>query len=187
MSSNGALNFLVGLLQAALVLVVLRHVGRFGRAFPWLVVLMTFFALRAAGRIYVAFVGEEPAALAYVADGLLVLVLLLLLIGIERTVIGLRLAQDDARYREQEYARALNDYRALARHRLANPITAIRGGVLTLKQLPELGGEERLQLLDMIEEEALRLEQLALDPYRLSDEERFLHPRPAVEGEPPRE
>jgi signal transduction histidine kinase len=180
MSSSGVLSLLVGGLQAALVVVLLRHLGRYGRAFPWLVALMAFFGVRAAGRIYVAFAGEEPAALAYVVDGLLVLVLLLLLVGIERMVAGLELAEEEAQFREREYARALRDYQTLARHRLATPITAIRGGVVTLKDVPTLDGVERLELLNMIEREALRLEQLALDPERLSDEERALQPQPAL-------
>jgi signal transduction histidine kinase len=178
MSSGGLLSLLVGGLQAALAVVLLRYVGRLGRSFPWLVALVAFFGVRAAGRVYVGFAGEEPAALAYASDGLLVLVLVLLLVGIERTVVGLRLAQDEAAYREREYARALADYRALARHRLANPITAIRGGIASLTELPDLNGAERRALLDMVAREARRLEHVALDPDRLGGEERRLRPRP---------
>jgi signal transduction histidine kinase len=179
MSSSGALSLLVGVLQATLAVVLLRHLGRFGRAFPWLGALMVFFGVRAAGRLYVAFAGKEPALLGYAADAVLVLVLLLLLVGIERMVAGLRLAHAEAHFREQEYARALRDYRTLARHRLANPITAIRGGVLTLKEVPTLTADERRGLLDSIEQEALRLEHVALDPEPAAPEERALHPLPA--------
>ena len=85
-----------------------------------------------------------------------------------------------ARYREQEYERALADYRRLARHRLANPLTAIRGGVSALRTLPDLDDERRAELLAMIEREALRLEHIALDPATRTPEESTLHPQPRV-------
>ncbi len=173
------LSLAVGALELALALTLLRELGRFGGAFPWLAALMMFFALRGVDRIYTAVVGDESQALAFLVDGVLILVLLLLLVGVDRTVRGLKLAQDEARYREEEYARALADYRVLARHRLANPITAIRGGVATLRQLP-LGPDEREAMLDAIEREAERLEHIALDPRDVAPEERSLRPRPEL-------
>jgi len=180
MTAQDALSLVIGALELTLALVVLRHLGRFGRTMPWLAVLMAFFAFRGVDRVYVAIRGDEPTAVALASDSVLVLVLVLLLFGIERTVRGLRLAQDEASYREAEYERALSHYRTLARHRLANPITAIRGGVATLKTMPEVDRETQLQLLETIDREAARLETVALDPDPASTEERGLRPRPDV-------
>lgn len=80
------LNFLLASLEAGLALVVLRHLARFGRAFPWLAALMAFFFLRAADRFYVALAGDEPLAFSLLVDGLAVVLLALLLFGIERMI-----------------------------------------------------------------------------------------------------
>jgi signal transduction histidine kinase len=167
-------------IQLVLVAIVLRHLARFGRAFPWVAALAAFFAVRGVDRIYVALAGREPNVLAYTTDALVLLALVLLLIGIERMVVGLRLAQDEAARRQSEYDRALSDYRTLARHRLANPITAIRGGVATLRDVRELDQREARAVLEMMEQEALRLERIALDPRPQSPEETALRPRPEI-------
>ena len=178
-----ALDFLsltVGAVEIVLAAVVLRHLGRFGRAFPWLAALTVFFAVRGADRIYVAFADREPVALAYLVDGLLLLSLSLLIVGIQRMVSGLRLAQDAASYRAAEYERALEDYRTLARHRLANPLTAIRGGVATLREVDDLKPGDAQEMLAMIDREAARLQEVALDPRELRPEEAELRPRPEL-------
>ena len=175
------LSLVIGALELALALVVLRHLGRFGRAFPWLALLMAFFALRGVDRLFVGFVGDEPAALSLVSDTVLVAVLILLIVGIERMVRGLRLTQDEAAFREREYERALTDYRRLARHRLANPLAAIRGGVTTLREVRGLDADARDEMLAIIDAEARRLEQIALDPDSTSEEERELRPKPELE------
>ncbi|MBD0330301.1 MAG: hypothetical protein ICV64_09390 [Thermoleophilia bacterium] len=174
---GSSLNLALGLLQLALAAVVLRNLGRFGRAFPWLAALMAFFALRGVDRLYVALADEEPVVFSAVLDGMLLVVLVLLLVGLERTVRGLRVAIEDADLRTVEYERALQDYRALARHRLANPLAAIRGGITTLRETP-LDEATREQLLAMIESETRRLEQITLDPEPIAPEERSLRPRP---------
>jgi signal transduction histidine kinase len=172
-----AIPYTVGVLQIALALVIGRRLGRLGHQFPWLGVLTVFFALRGVTRLAESASGHRIDALAEPVDILLLVALVLLIVGFDRTIRGLLLAEDAARYREQEYARALADYRRLARHRLANPLTAIRGGVSALSTLP-LDDERRDELLAMIEREAARLEHVALDPAPSSPEESTLHPRP---------
>jgi signal transduction histidine kinase len=161
------------------VVVVVRELGRYARTFPWLVALTAFFALRGAMRIYAAFEGSVPEALAVSVDAILIGVLVLLVAGLDQTARGLRLAEDEALYREEEYARALADYRRLARHRLANPLTAIRIGIAALRSL-DLDAAQRKSVLQRLERESKRLEELTLDPQPLSAEERGLKPRPAV-------
>lgn len=171
-------NLVLGSVEVALAVVVLRHLARVGRAFPWLAALMAFFVLRGIDRIYAGL--TESERLGIVVDAVLVVVVFLLLFGIDKTVNALKAAQDEATYRREEYARALADYKRLARHRLANPITAIQGSISTLKDMPDLDEETRRALLDAAEGEARRLQAVALDPDVLSDEERMLEPRPNV-------
>ena len=177
MATSDLLSLVIGSLQLAFSLVVLARLGRYGRALPWLVALTAFFALRGLMRIYAAFAGEAPETVALPVDALLFVALVLLIAGVERTARGLRLAENEAAYREEEYHRALVDYRRLARHRLANPLTAIRGGVAALKTLP-LDSPEREAILDSIERESMRLERIALDPEPTEPEEQHLDPTP---------
>ena len=172
-----AFAYAVGILQIVLALVIGRRLGSLGRQFPWLSVLTVFFALRGVTRLAETAAGRRVEGLAEPVDVLLVLALVLLIVGFDRTIRGLLLERDAARFREQEYERALADYRRLARHRLANPLTAIRGGVAALRTL-ELDGERRDELLAMIDHEATRLEHVALDPVTRSPEESTLHPQP---------
>ncbi len=172
------LNLVIGALELLLAAVVLRHVGPFGRAFPWLAALMIFFVVRGIDRIYAAF--SDGRSLGIAVDLVLVAVLLLLIVGIDRTARALRAVGDEAKYRRDEYARALADYHRLARHRLANPLTAIRGSVETLIQMPDLDAETRRQLLEAVRDEARRLEKVALEPTVGREEERGLDPRPDV-------
>lgn len=177
LAPEAALNLAVGLVMLALAAVLLRQLAGFGRTFPWLVALMAFFALRGANRVYVAFAGDEPLLLAVALDAVVLFVLVLLLVGLETTVRGLRTTVDDAARRSVEYERALTHYRTLARHRLANPVAAIRGGIQTLRETP-VDAAVREELLAMIDAEARRLEQIALDPDPAAPEERALRPRP---------
>ncbi|HVM16390.1 MAG TPA: hypothetical protein VM290_02260 [Gaiellaceae bacterium] len=170
----------IGLLQLALAALVVRHLVRFGRAFPWLAALMVYFALRGTARLYGAFADDGEEAFEVVTDALLVGVVVLLILGIRRTVAGLKLALDAAELREREYERALAEYRTLARHRLANPLTAILGGLRTLRDLPDLDRATRDELLAGMEQAAHELERVSLDPAPASPEERTLNPRPDV-------
>jgi signal transduction histidine kinase len=175
------LNFVLASLEAGLALLVLRHLARFGRAFPWLAALMAFFLLRAANRFYVVFAGEEPVQFSVLADGLTVVVLVLLLFGIERMIRGLQAVENEAAVREAEYERALFDYRRLMRHRIANPLAAVRGGIQSLRDLPDLSPEDRAILLDSADEAVQRLEHVALNPRPLGREEAALEGRPRID------
>jgi signal transduction histidine kinase len=176
------LSFTLASLEAVLALVVLRHPGRFGRAFPWLAALMAFFFVRAADRYYFAFMGDEPLAFSLLVDGLAVLLLTLLIFGIRRMVRGLLAVENEAAMREAEYERALVDYRRLMRHRIANPLTALRGGIQSLRDLPDLSPEDRAILVESVHEAVQRLEHVALNPSPLGREEASLEGRPRLDG-----
>jgi signal transduction histidine kinase len=179
MDRAAVLSLVIGLLQLVLAVVAVRHLGRYGRAFPWLIALSAFFVLRGVMRIYAAFAGSAPETFAVAVDVLLLVVLALLIVGLEQTARGLRLAENEALYREEEYSRALADYRRLARHRLATPLTVLRSGITALRTL-DLDARERKEALDALEAAARRLQKIALEPESLSPEERDLEPRPAT-------
>ena len=178
MDAYDVVNALLGVLYIVLSLVLVRYAVRVGRSFPWFALLVVLFFTRGVDRVYAAFTDEQR--LGILVDGILIALLVALILGIDRTASALRAAHDDAAVREEEYRRALTDYRRLARHRLANPLAAIRGSVVTLRDLPDLDEEERRRLLDALEAEAIRLERVALDPEVMGPEERGLDPRPNV-------
>lgn len=184
-----ALSLAVGLLEVVLAWVAMRNLFRFGRRFPWLVLLGVFFAARGLDRVYVAFSDIENPTVSLATDALLVVVMTLLIGRLDVTVRGLRAAEDEADWRRDEYERALSDYRSLVRHRLANPLTVLRGGIETLaRRGPELASETREQVVAALREELDRLETTTLEPYPRSAEERVLmptpHPRSGKSGEP---
>ena len=176
--TSDAVNIAIGCLQVLFALVVVRHVARYGRSFPWLLVLIAFFFVRGIDRIYSGLSDSERLGLA--VDVVALACVVLLIAGIDKTVRALRASQDEAALRTEEYERALADYRRLARHRLANPITAIRGSISTLRDMPELDEAARQQLLETADSEAERLQQVALDPEITSPEERGLSPQPKL-------
>jgi signal transduction histidine kinase len=178
-----SLNFAIAVLELVLALIVLRHLGRFGREFPWLVALMAFFFLRSADRFFVAIAGDEPPAFSVLVDAPAIVLLALLLLGIERTVRSLEAMEDSAALRGAEYERALSDYRRLMRHRIANPLAAVRGGVHLLKDLGRLSEDDRRDVIDTLHEAVLRLENVSLDPSPISREERQLEARPRLEAD----
>ncbi len=178
MDGNDVVNLVLGLLELTLALVVAVYLGRVGRTFPWLALLIVFFLLRGSERIYAAF--AESDRFGILTDIVLISVVVMLIAGLGRTSRALKATHDDAALRQEEYDRALSDYRTLARHRLANPITAIRGSIVTLRELPDLDAATQRTLLAAIDEEAERLERIALDPQIASAEERGLDPRPNV-------
>jgi signal transduction histidine kinase len=176
---NSGLNIALGSIELLLGLIVLIQLGRFARTLPWLVVLMAFFLVRGGDRIYVGLEGRERTSItAAVVDGVAISVLVLLLVGLPRTVRALDLLDRESRRRKHEYDRALVDYRSLVRHRLANPLTAITGAIQTLEARPELEADLRAQLLRTVREASERLQDVVLSPQAHSEEERALDAEP---------
>lgn len=175
---HSALELGLGLVEILLGLVIISELRRFGRRLPWLVVLMAFFLLRGVDRIYVSFHGSDPNAVTATVDGVLILVLVFMLVGLRRTVQALELLDQEARWRQEEYNRALLDFRRLVRHRLANPLTAVTGALTTLEAMPDIEPELRSDLLRAAHEAADRLQDVALGPEVEGAEELELSAQP---------
>jgi signal transduction histidine kinase len=171
------LNILVGVVHLAVAATLVGNVRRTAKMFPWMIALAAFFAIRGAERIVHA-LHEPPALFGQLADTLVVATLLLLLFGLGRTISSLQMSLRAAERQRQEYERALHDYRQLARHRLANPLAAIRGGIETLRDLEGLTTVERKALIEMLHGQAVRLEQLSLDPHPSTPAEASFHAVP---------
>lgn len=171
------LDVVIGVVHFAVAIVLLVSVRRAASRFPWLLALAAFFAVRGVDRLINA-VEDPPALVGLLADLCVAVTLVLLLVGLPRTLTALRSAYDDAQQQTESYSRALRDYRALVRHRLANPLAALRGGVQGLREL-ELTAAEQRRLLAMLHEQVLRLEQLSLEPQPNGAEERALRATPA--------
>lgn len=179
-----ALDVGIGIIELVLAGYVLRRLWRFRRGFPWLIAPTGFFLLRGIDRIAAGLFGGTPHAIGLLLDPLVLGVLLLLLLSIDRIVSGLAAAEAAATRREREYERALRDYRRLARHRLATPLTVILGGVRFLLELEPEDLKQRAELAAMIEDAASRLEKVSLDPRsRLEADERSLRPTPTLDPE----
>ena len=175
---TAAFGVAIGVVYVAVALIVLRQARGSAGTFPWLIVLAVFFIVRGVDRVTETITEHGSSVISHVADALVLLTLVLLVHGLRRTVADLRRAFEQAERQSARYARALTDYERLTRHRLANPIAAIRGGIATVREVETLTPAERDELLAMVEKEALRLASLSLDPRRLSPEERKLRPRP---------
>lgn len=182
-ATSRALDVSIGVLELVLVVFVVAHFRRIARPFFWVIALMAFFALRGFERIYVGFGGYQPFELELALDALVLAILALLVAGLRPTVLALRSFQVRARERQREYERALRDYRALARHRLANPLTVILGGLETISRR-DLDPDLRERITELVRAEARRLETIALDPEPVEEVEQELHPKPELESEP---
>ncbi len=92
--------------------------------------------------------------------------------------------REPARVAAAEYRRALLDYTQLVRHRLANPLTALTAGVVTLRDLDDvLDTETRREILEAMIETAGRLERAVLHPELDTGVENELQVVPDVTGE----
>ncbi|MCW2921207.1 MAG: hypothetical protein JWL76_1081 [Thermoleophilia bacterium] len=96
----------------------------------------------------------------------------------------LELVREPARVAAAEYRRALLDYTQLVRHRLANPLTALTAGVMTLRDLDDsMDDGTRQEILEAMIETANRLERAVLHPELDTGVEGGLQVIPDVSGE----
>ena len=164
-------------LECGIAALLLRRARVAHGDFPWLAPLAALFVVRAATRFAEAG-GLRAGGAAAAADLVTIVLVLVVALTVLRNLGGVSSAVRDAESRRVEYERALLDYRTLVRHRLATPLTAIRGSAITLRDLPSLTADQMHELVQAIEEAASHLEQVALDPNTRAPEEHGLEPRP---------
>lgn len=179
---QAVLNAAIALLNVVMMLALLRVALTFGRRMPWLVLIAVYFGARAFRRVAVMAGETIPADYETWVDLLLLPLLLTLLLGWRAMAHSLTSVHDEAKVRSEEYERALRDYAQLMRHRIANPLAVVCGGVNTLRDHPEMDAELRARLLNDIAEAGARLEKVALEPDPMSEEERSLMARPQIEA-----
>ena len=169
------------IISVAVALALGRFIPRFGREFPWIVVLCIYFTLRAAKRALDFVQGNVPVGPDLWLDLVLLPVAILLLLSARRMTAGFAAAHDEAEYRRREYERARRDYQQLVRHRLFNPLTVIRGAAITLQAgVPD--DRTRDALLDAIREAADAIQHTTLEPEQQGGEEQSLDAIPRVPG-----
>jgi signal transduction histidine kinase len=175
------MNLVAGGIQILVSLAVAVELIRLRRGFPPVALLLIVFFL-VDGLVSInrpdRLLGYSPNM-----DAILTVIDAIVLVGLlwyaRRLVRSALRTVDEAELRASEYARARRDYASLARHRMANPLMAIKGAAQTLEA--RRGDEdERRQLLDAIIEASDRLEEISLEPERRGLEERELEPVPRV-------
>jgi len=173
-----AFDVVTGAAWLALGVVLLRMCVTHRDARLWLLLGAGFSALRAFDSMLVS-TGEVDATwVVRTLDAAVLATLLGLVFGVARLGRDLSRKVDDAEHAEAEYGRALLDYTQLVRHRIANPLTAVKGGIQTLLDLP-LEEAIRRQMLEAMLESARQLERVALHPEQVGAEEGDLRPTPA--------
>jgi len=95
---------------------------------------------------------------------------------------ALALVIDHARYRATEYERARHDYTQVVTHRIANPLTVIKGAAQTLDS-GTLDEETRHQLRLAIIEASERIEAISLAPEQAGEEEHELDAIPHLDND----
>ena len=170
----------VALLNAAMALMLLRYLPRFGRELPWLALLSIYFAARAVRRaLSIAHGTVSESRIDLSTDLLLAGVLVGLLFSADRMIRGFAASRDEATYRAQEYERARRDYTQVVRHRIANPLTVILGAAETLQaQLADPA--TTAALLQAVKDSAVQIQEASLEPQRGGVEEHDLDAIPHV-------
>lgn len=130
---------------------------------------------------------EQIGTIAATLDIMSVALLVWMLVDAWSAIASVRAELGASRIREREYERARLDYERLMRHRIANPLQVVSGGITTLTELDDvLSDADRVMLLAAMAEAAQQVEHVALAPDPISVEERGLAGRPQPELLAPR-
>jgi signal transduction histidine kinase len=175
-----ALDVFIGGMELLAALVVALSCWR-RRRVRWLTVFALFIALRGLDRLILGVLSADTPALGLGLDFALACVLMVIVLTARTVLTEIERTQAAAELRALEYDRALTDYRRMARHRLATPLTAILGSARALRDMPDLDARTRDELVETILKEGKRLEQVVVDPHApLASEESGLRPTPEL-------
>ena len=178
MDLAAAFNIVIGAVWIVFGLALVRVRSHVRVADRWLLLGGLLCATRAFDRLVVTAAGVDAAPVLLVLEVVVLLVLVSLVVGATKIGRALERRIDEAEHAQNEYGRALLDYTQLVRHRIANPLTAVKGGIQTLLAI-DLAEPVRRNLLESMLVSATELERVALHPKRVSAEERDLRPTPA--------
>lgn len=178
-----ALQVLVAAAWLAVAVTLLRIRPADRSVGPWMWTGVAFCMLRAFDFAFVRTRVIDEPLLVDIMDGVLLVALSVIVLASDRVRRSLLHERRGAAHAQAEYSRALLDYTQLVRHRIANPLTAVIGGVQTLLDV-ELDRATRRELLQAMLASARRLEEVALHPERISREEAELDPTPAPLHDP---
>jgi signal transduction histidine kinase len=178
-----AVDGIVELSIAVLILLGVR--SRLGRVAPiaWLIVsYFTIEALVSFNRVFAVTDQAGTLSRVVILEIIGTVIVVFMLSNASRIVDAIAFTVDEARYRAAEYTRARYDYTQVVRHRIANPLTVIKGAAHTL-DIGELDEEVRHTLRRAIIDAAQQLEEISLEPTRQGKEEYEFDaiPRPATE------
>lgn len=168
-------------LNAAVVGVIAFQMRRLGiRLSGPTVALLAFFALRVASRLIEApqLHLHSTGTLEQIVDMLSILIVVYLLTLTRRFVHAIRIQQEIARSRADEYERARLHYTQAVRHRTMNPLTIVSGVLWTFRDGPALDEETRHELCDSALTAAGELVEVFLEPERRDQLEHELDPQP---------
>jgi signal transduction histidine kinase len=144
------------------VLLLLRGFG----VDRWVYVAAFYFLVRALDRVWSSLSGP-PFVNAPFVDVLIELVLLgavfTMVMGVRTAHRAMHTTLQSAAQRERDYADARDYYEAIMRHRIANPLTTIVGGLHTIRDLP-LAPDVRDALFQAMIDKSHELSEISLQP-----------------------
>jgi signal transduction histidine kinase len=163
-----------GVVELAVAILILLGVrARLGRIAPFAWLIVSYFLIEALvsfNRVFVLTDQQGTLARVVILEMVGSVIILLILAYASRIAGAIAFVVDEARFRAAEYARARYDYTQVVRHRIANPLTIIKGASQTL-DIGELNEEMRHALRLAIYQAAQQLEEISLEPTRQGDEE----------------
>ncbi len=124
---------------------------------------------------------QSVGTIATMLDATSIALIVWMLVDAASAIAQVRAELHASRIRAREYERARRDYETLMRHRIANPLQVLSGGVATLRELDEvLDATDRGTLLAAMADAARQVEHAALAPDPISVEEHGLAGRPRL-------
>lgn len=156
-------SLVMGAAFLALAVAVLRLARSTRGGARWLVLIAVFAAVRALDNLIVGFLGYEPASVRVAVDVASLAALLVITLGIARLGLIVENARSAAEREQRRHEANRRYYEQVLRHRLANPLTVLLGGLQTLHDL-ELDMKTRCALVSEMMQQARELENVMLDP-----------------------
>lgn len=165
---DSVFSLLVGGAFLAMTVVVVRLAFATPRGGRWMILLGVFAAVRAADNLIVGYLGYEPLSVRVAVDLATLAVLLAMTFAVARVGLIVEVARSGAARERQQHEANRRYYEQVLRHRLANPLTVLLGGLQTLYHV-DLDKKTRCALIEEMMQQAHALEHVMLDPQPLDE------------------